>query len=154
MILLWSLYILNMGVLFYSLNYFIYLFIVFSRAAPVAYGGSQARDLSGAVATGLCQSHSNAGSEPSLQPTPQAHGNAGSYAHWTRTGIKPPTSWFLVGFVNHWFVNGNSSLDFFKWHGNNSWSLDRAQLWHYLKTVFSKSRSLGFPSWRSRNGSD
>ena len=38
----------------------------FSRAAPVAYGGSQARGLMGAVAVGLCQSHSNAGSEPRL----------------------------------------------------------------------------------------
>ena len=44
---------------------------VFSRAAPVAYGGSQARDLSTAVAAGLYQSHSNAGSEQYLQPTPQ-----------------------------------------------------------------------------------
>ena len=41
------------------------------RAAPVAHGGSQARGLIGAVATGLCQSHSNAGSEPRLRPTPQ-----------------------------------------------------------------------------------
>ena len=49
---------------------FICLF-AFSRAAPVAYGGSQARGLIGAVATGLRQSHSNAGSEPRLQPTPQ-----------------------------------------------------------------------------------
>ena len=35
------------------------------------YGGSQAKGLIGAVATSLCQSHSNAGSEPHLQPTPQ-----------------------------------------------------------------------------------
>ena len=35
----------------------------FSRAAPTAYGGSQARGRIGAVATGLCQSHSNAGSD-------------------------------------------------------------------------------------------
>jgi len=41
------------------------------RAAPAAYGGSQARGLIGAIATGLCQSHSNAGSEVSLPPTPQ-----------------------------------------------------------------------------------
>ena len=40
-------------------------------AAPVAYGGSQARGRIGAVATGLHQIHSNAGSEPRLQPTPQ-----------------------------------------------------------------------------------
>ena len=43
----------------------------FSRAAPMAYGGSQARGLIGAVAVGLHQSHSNAGCEPHLQPTPQ-----------------------------------------------------------------------------------
>ena len=37
----------------------------------MAYGGSQARGLIGAVAAGLRQSHSNAGSEPRLRPTPQ-----------------------------------------------------------------------------------
>ena len=37
----------------------------------MAYGGSQARGRIGAVATGLRQSHSNVGSEPRLQPTPQ-----------------------------------------------------------------------------------
>ena len=44
---------------------FIYLFIVFlpfSRAAPEAYVGSQARGLMGAVAADLRHSHSNAGS--------------------------------------------------------------------------------------------
>ena len=29
-----------------------------------------------------------------------AHGNTGSLAHWTRPGIKPTSSWFLVGFVS------------------------------------------------------
>ena len=43
----------------------------FSRAAPMAYGGSQARGPIGAVAMGLHLSHSNARSEPCLQPTPQ-----------------------------------------------------------------------------------
>ena len=46
-------------------------FFAFSRAAPTAYGGSQARRLIGAAAVGLRQSHSNAGFKPSLQPTPQ-----------------------------------------------------------------------------------
>ena len=45
--------------------------VAISWAAPAAYGGSQARGRIGAVATGLHQSHSNAGSEPCLQPTPQ-----------------------------------------------------------------------------------
>ena len=47
-----------------------FVFCLF-RAAPSAYGGSQARGGMGAVATGLHHSHSNAGSEPYLQPTPQ-----------------------------------------------------------------------------------
>ena len=34
------------------------------RAAPETYGGSRARGLIGAEATGLCHSHSNVGSEP------------------------------------------------------------------------------------------
>ena len=45
--------------------------VAISWAPPAAYGGSQARGLIGAVATGLRQSHSNVGSEPRLQPTPQ-----------------------------------------------------------------------------------
>ena len=46
------------------------LFFLF-RGAPAAYGSSQARGLIGAVAASLRQSHSNVGSEPHLQPTPQ-----------------------------------------------------------------------------------
>ena len=59
--------------MFSGLNTFFFFFglFAFSKAAPVTYGGSQGRDRIGAVATGLHQSHSNAGSEPRLQPTPQ-----------------------------------------------------------------------------------
>ena len=54
-------------------NVFVVVVVVvaISWAAPPAYGGSQARGRIGAVATGLRQSHSNVGSEPCLQPTPQ-----------------------------------------------------------------------------------
>ena len=52
-----------------SENFF--FFFAFSRAVPMAYGGSQARGLIGAVAAGLHHNHSNAGSEPRLRPTPQ-----------------------------------------------------------------------------------
>ena len=51
--------------------FFFFVFLPFSWAALAAYGGSQARGQIGAVATSLLQSHSNAGSEPRLQPTPQ-----------------------------------------------------------------------------------
>ena len=48
-----------------------FFFFGLFRAAPTTYGGSQARDRMGAVAAGLHHSHSNAGSELRLQPTPQ-----------------------------------------------------------------------------------
>ena len=51
--------------------FFFFVFFLFLWVAPTAYGGSQARGRIGAAATGLRQSHSNSGSEPCLQPTPQ-----------------------------------------------------------------------------------
>ena len=47
------------------------LYFCFSRASFKAYRNSQARGQLGAVAASLCHSHSNAESEPHLQPTPQ-----------------------------------------------------------------------------------
>ena len=49
-------------------GFFVCLFFVFSR---VTCGGSQTGGLISAVAAGLCQSHSNTGSEPRWRPTPQ-----------------------------------------------------------------------------------
>ena len=60
----------EMGIFFF-LVFFVVVVVAISWAAPTAYGGSQARGRIGAVATSLRQSHSNAGSEPRLQPTPQ-----------------------------------------------------------------------------------
>ena len=45
-------------------------FLLFG-AAPAAYGGSQAKGRIRAVATGQHHSHSHAGSELHLRPTPQ-----------------------------------------------------------------------------------
>ena len=111
---------------------FIYLF---SRAAPTAYGGSQAWGPIGAVAASLRHSHSHARSELSLRPTPwlmatpdpqptqRGQGwnlhphrdNSGSLAHWARPGIKPATSWLLVGFVPaapQWELQIHTHLNF------------------------------------------
>ena len=60
----------SLGGVIYIYIYIFYLFAI-SWAASEAYGGSQARGLIGAVAAGLHQSHSNLGSEPRLQSTPQ-----------------------------------------------------------------------------------
>ena len=51
--------------------FFVFCLFAISWAIPSACGGSQARGPIGAVAAGLRQSHSNMGSEPCLQPTPQ-----------------------------------------------------------------------------------
>ena len=55
----------------WQLKRLFFFFSVFSRATPAAHGGSQATCLIGAVATGLCQSHSNVRSELHLQLAPQ-----------------------------------------------------------------------------------
>ena len=63
------------GVISLMRDHFIFLFFgpffAISWATPAGYGGSQARGQIRAVAAGLCQSYSNVGSEPCLQPTPQ-----------------------------------------------------------------------------------
>ena len=56
---------------FFYLFFYLYFYFCLFRAILTAYGGSQARDWIGAVATALRHSHSNVGSEPYLQPLPQ-----------------------------------------------------------------------------------
>ena len=80
------------------------------RAAPVAYGGSQARGPIGAVVAGLCHSHSNLGSKWHLQPT--THGNTRSLTHWARPGIEPASLWTLLSFVNCWARTGTPRRPF------------------------------------------
>ena len=45
-------------------------FLVIIRAVPMTYGGSQARGPIRDVAASLCQSYSNTGFKPHLQPPP------------------------------------------------------------------------------------
>ena len=57
-------------------NILFFFFFAFSWAAPIACGGSQARGLIRAVATGLRHSHSHSNTASATYTT--AHGNAGS----------------------------------------------------------------------------
>ena len=63
---------------------------------------------------------------PQPQPQPQlcgnqaasatystTHGNTRSLTYWARPGIKPTTSWFLVGFINHCVTMGTPRWNFF-----------------------------------------
>ena len=54
-----------------SVAWFKTLLLLLFGAPPTAYGGSQARGRIRAAATSLPHSHSNAGSQPHLRPTPQ-----------------------------------------------------------------------------------
>ena len=60
-----------------------FFFFLLFRAAPSAHGGSQVRGPIRAAAASLHHSHSNAGSEPGLQPTP----------HLTATLDPKPPEW-------------------------------------------------------------
>ena len=54
-----------------SIPTFFFFFFFFFRAAPAAYGSSQARGPVGATAASLHHSYNNARSELHLPPTPQ-----------------------------------------------------------------------------------
>ena len=81
-----------------NINFFFFFifFFAISWATPAAYGGSQARGGIGAVAAGLHQGPSN----------------AGSLTHRARPGMEPASSWFLVGAVNHCATPGTPTRMF------------------------------------------
>ena len=90
----------------------IYIFFFAScpfRAAPAAYGGSQARALIRAVAASLCCSHGDTRIQAASATYTAAQGNARSPTHWARPGIEPESSRMLAGLfpLRH---NGNSCL--------------------------------------------
>ena len=85
------------------LFYFICFFFFF-RAAPEAYGCSQARGWIRDVTPGhwpMPEPQQQLGIQAVSTTYTTAHGNARSLTHWARPGIEPATTWFLVGFVNH-----------------------------------------------------
>ena len=93
---------------------FVLLYFCLFRATPVAYKSSQARSHLQAAAAGLCYGHSNAGSEPCMQTTPQLT------SHWIlnplskardRTHILMGTSW-VCNLLGH---NRNSSHAILMW---------------------------------------
>ena len=90
---------------------FIYLFIyfclfAFSKASPVAYGGSQARRSSRSCSCWPMPQPEQHRSQATSMTYTTAHSNARSLTHCARPRIEPETSWFLVRFVNHWATMG------------------------------------------------
>ena len=76
----------------------------------MAYGGSQASDGIRAAADSLHHSHNNAGSEPSLQSTPQLMATPDARSTERGQGSNPRPSWILVGFVDHWATMGTPNI--------------------------------------------
>ena len=70
-------------------------FFVFFRAAPGAYGGSQARGQIGAAAAS--HSHSNTGSKPRLQPTPLFMATPDPSSTEQGQGSNPPPQGYWSG---------------------------------------------------------
>ena len=84
---------------------FCFVFLPFLGPLSAAHGGFQAKGLMGAVATSLRHSHNNAESKPHLQPTPQLTATPDPQPTEQGQGSNP-TSWFLVGIVNHCATTG------------------------------------------------
>lgn len=78
------------------------------------------------------QSHSNTGSELHLLSTWQPDR---SLTHWARPEIEPTTSWFLVGFINHWTMMGTPAFLLFQFgfllylQKRNRSQPQKAELW-------------------------
>ena len=60
-----------------------------------------------------------------------ARGIARSLTHWVRPGIKPASSWMLVGFINHWATTGTPAPTFF------FWTLPLGILSHYVRSLIT-----------------
>jgi len=91
--------------------FFFFGLFAFSRAAPRAYGGSQARGRQSCSLPPMPEPQQREIWAVSVTYT-TAHGNARFLTHWARSGIKPATSWFLVRFVNHCALTGTPITDY------------------------------------------
>ena len=83
-----------------SCLFIFYSYFLLFRAAPVAYGSSQAKGLIGAVAAWYMPQPQPHEIWASSATYTTAHSNARSLTHGARPGIEPETSWFLVGFLS------------------------------------------------------
>ena len=89
--------------MFISLVLGFFLFFVFFwwifRVAAQAYGSSQARGRVGATVADLPHSHSNAGSEPCLQPTPQLRATLETQPTDRGQGLNPRPHGYTSGLL-------------------------------------------------------
>ena len=81
---------------------FIYLFILLFRTTTLGmwrFPGEESNQSYSWWPTPQPQQHGIRAASETYTP---AYGNARSFTHWGRPGIKPASSWMLVRFINHW----------------------------------------------------
>ena len=84
-----------------ELSEYLFFFCLFQgHGGWGGYGGSQARGLIGAVAVGLCHSHSNAGSEPDQSRICDLHHT--SRQRWILNPLSKATEGTRVLIVPNW----------------------------------------------------
>ena len=113
----------------------------------MVYGGSQARGPIRAVAAGLHHSHSNSGPKPSLQPTLQLTSTPDPQSTAQGQGIKPTSSWMLVGFVNHWATTGTLKGHSFCTAPGSSFLIVRWNSTWFMNYWVKPNRHLNLLSW-------
>ena len=92
---------------FASICKYYFFFWSFLRAVPGAYGSSQrAKGQIKAAAASLSHSRSNTKPKLPLWHTPQLEATPDPLTHWAMPGIKPTSSWILVGYLTHWATMG------------------------------------------------
>ena len=99
----------NIRGLWQEIPVFFFLFLKFKlnfcfvcllfRAAPAAYGGSQARKSNWSCSLQLIPQPEQCQIQTLVVTYTTAHGNARFLTHWARPGIEPASSWMLVRFV-------------------------------------------------------
>ena len=100
--------------LWWAICYFFSSVFCLFRAAPMAYGGSQSRDLIRAVAASLCQSHSNARSQLHLKPTLHIY----KYIHvrfipkYFTFGVLIKCCYILISNSICWLLEYREAIDF------------------------------------------
>ena len=121
----------------FYLFFFFFFFFAISWTAPAAYGGSQARGQIEATSAGLYHSHSNVGSEPHLQPTPQlvAMLDPQPTKRGQVSNLHLHRYWSDLFLLRH---HGNSSHHLFKTeipcvssHSSTPWAVSTASLYLY-----------------------
>ena len=123
------------------------------RATSMAYGGSQARGPIESCSRWPIPEPQQFEIWAASATYTTLHGNTRSLTHWARPGIKPETSWFLVGFVNNWATKATLNFGLFRatnaahgsYHVRGQIRVVTASLHHSHNNIRSKPRPLPTP---------